>query len=337
MTTPQNTLVLDAINGLRTEKIPVWLMRQAGRYQPEYRALREKVSFLELCHSPTLCSEVAVRSVEQLGVDAAILFADILLILEPMGIGFHFGENDGPKIPVPVRTAQDVERVCVADVARLDFVMDAVRTTSRDLKGSVPLLGFSGAPFTLASYMIEGAGSKDYQHTKTLMWREPQAFSQLLARITESLIAYLNAQIESGVHAVQVFDSWVGALGESDYREHVLPHMKRLFQAVKAPTIHFGTGNPALYTAMHEAGATMLGIDHRASLESIRQQSGATRMQGNLDPIVLFAGEEVIQREAARVIAEARALEGYIFNLGHGCMPGMKPELVKHLVDVVHQ
>ncbi len=338
------SVFLDACRLKPTPFTPVWIMRQAGRYQPEYRALREKVGFMELCRSPALCSEVAVRAVEQLNVDAAIVFSDILVVLEPLGVGFEFTKDDGPRIAQPVRTAADVDRVRteIDAAGSLSYVMDAIRTTKKDLAGRVPLIGFSGAPFTLASYIIEGGSSRDYHHTKTLMFSDEGAWNALMQRISDAVTRYLLAQIAAGAECVQLFDSWVGALGPADYVRYVKPHMKRIFAALgdRVPVIHFGTGNPALLRHMRRAGGHVIGVDHRADLREAWQmldEEGPIAVQGNLDPILVLAGRRVLLDRAEQLLDDVTGRRGHIFNLGHGVLPSAKPDDVRALVDRVHE
>ncbi|MBX7191804.1 MAG: uroporphyrinogen decarboxylase [Sandaracinaceae bacterium] len=337
------SVFLDACRRRPTPYTPVWIMRQAGRYQPEYRALRERVGFMELCKSPALCSEVAVRAVEQLGVDAAIVFSDILVVLEPLGVGFEFTKDDGPRIAHPVRSPKDVDRVAseIDPVGSLDYVMNAIRTTKKDLAGRVPLIGFSGAPFTLASYIIEGGGSREYLHTKTLMFSDPGAWNALMTKIADAVSRYLLAQIDAGAECLQLFDSWVGALGPADYVRFVQPHMKRIFDAVgdRVPVIHFGTGNPALLPHMRRAGGHVIGIDQRAELREaweLLEQDGPIAVQGNLDPVLLLASRDVMLERAEALLESVAGKQGHIFNLGHGVLPGAKPDDVRALVDRVH-
>ena len=325
----------------KSARTPVWLMRQAGRYQPEYRALRERVSFLELCHSPDLCSEVAVRAVEQLDADAAILFADILLVLEPLGVGFEFTKDDGPRIAKPVRSAADVERVAaeIDAAGSLSYVMESVRRTKRDLSGRVPLIGFSGAPFTLASYVIEGGGSREYIQTRRFMFSDEGAWNELMRRLSDAVTRYLLAQVDAGVEAVQLFDSWVGALGPADYERYVLPHVSRIFSALrgKVPAIHFGTGNPVLNSLLKKAGGDIIGLDHRCDLGTAWDELGSdVGVQGNLDPALLLAPREVMFERARDVLRAARGRPGHIFNLGHGVVPQVDPAQARALVDFVH-
>ncbi len=324
-----------------TSFTPIWLMRQAGRYQPEYRALRQRYGFVEMCKNSDVAAEVTLLPVTQLGVDAAIIFADILLILEPLGIGFHFTKDDGPKIEKPVRTSADVDKVAahVDSEASLGYVLDAIRKTRSGLPANVPLIGFSGAPFTLASYVIEGGGSRDYMHTKAMMFGDPGAWNTLMEKLTLAIAGYLNAQVKAGAQAVQVFDSWIGALGPSDYAQYVQPHMKKLFSLLdpSAPVIHFGTGNPALYPLMKAAGGDVIGIDFRCELGSTWDALGDVALMGNLDPYSLLAPRAELQKRAQRVLDAARKRPGHIFNLGHGLFPEASVDQVRALVDYVHE
>lgn len=319
---------------------PIWLMRQAGRYMPEYRAVRARTNFLELCKTPSLAAEVTVTAAERLGVDAAIIFADILLILEPMGVDLEFAHGEGPVIHNPVRQASDVDRLRqVEDVSALDFVNEAIRQTRRALKPDIPLIGFSGAPFTLASYLTEGGGSKNYVHTKQLMYNDPGAWHAMMSLISTSLVKYLNAQIEAGAQAVQLFDSWVGCLNADDYRDFVLPHTRAVIQNVRpgVPVIHFGTGTAALLELMREAGGDVIGFDWRVRLDEAWQRVGHdVAVMGNLDPVALFANQDELRAHAKRVINQAGGRAGHIFNLGHGILPETPVENVIALVEFVH-
>lgn len=317
-------------------------MRQAGRYQPSYRAIREKVSFLELCHDPDLCAQVALQAVDDLGVDAAIVFADILLVLEPLGIGFEFTKDDGPRIAHPVRTSSDVDRVSAEIDANesLGYVMESIRRTKRALAGKVPLIGFSGAPFTLASYVIEGGGSREYTHTKRLMYGDEGAWHELMRKLSSAITRYLSAQIDAGAEAVQLFDSWIGALGPDDYARYVQPHVASIFSALgdRVPTIHFGTGNPALYPLLKAAGGSVIGLDQRADLAATWRTLGdGVAVQGNMDPVALLAPREVMFRKADDVLRAAAGRPGHIFNLGHGVLPPADVAQVRALVDHVHE
>lgn len=335
------SVFLDACRRKPTPFTPVWLMRQAGRYQSSYRAIREKVSFLELCHDPDLCAEVAVRAVDDTGVDAAIVFADILLVLEPLGIGFEFTKDDGPRIAKPVRAASDVERVTneIDANASLGYVMESVRRTKRALAGRVPLIGFSGAPFTLASYVIEGGGSREYTETKRFMYSDEGAWHELMRKLSDAITRYLSAQIDAGADAVQLFDSWIGALGPDDYARYVQPHVTKIFAALgdRVPTIHFGTGNPALYPLLKAAGGHVIGVDQRTDLGATWDAIGTdVAVQGNLDPVTLLGPSDVMIRKADAVLRSAGGRAGHIFNLGHGVLPGAKIDQVRALVDHVH-
>src|SRR5215216_2902297 len=320
---------------------PIWLMRQAGRYMREYRDVRAKTSFLELCKTPSLAAEVTVTAVERLGVDAAIIFADILLILEPMGIELEFAAGEGPVIHNPVRNASDVDRLLeLEDASALEFVNEAIRQTRRALRPDIPLIGFCGAPFTLASYMIEGGGSKNYVQAKRLMHDDPGAWHAMLALISRGLAKYLNAQIAAGAQAVQLFDSWVGCLSPDDYREFVLPHSRSVIRNVTpgVPVLHFGTGTAALLELMREAGGDVIGLDWRVRLDEGWNRVGHdVAVMGNLDPVVLFAKQDVIREQAKRILEQAGGRAGHIFNLGHGILPETPVENVIALVEMVHE
>ena len=320
---------------------PIWLMRQAGRYMREYRELRARVSFLDLCKTPELAAEVTVTATERLGVDAAIIFADILLVVEPMGLALEFAKSEGPAIDNPVRSARDVERLQeLEDVAALDFVFEAIRLTRRALRSDLPLIGFAGAPFTLASYMIEGGGSKNYVHTKSLMYRDSGAWHAMMSLISRALVKYLNAQIFAGAQAVQLFDSWVGCLSPDDYREYVLPHTRSVIQNIAAgiPVIHFGTGTAALLELMREAGGDVIGLDWRVRLDEAWRRVGYDiGVMGNLDPLALFADAGHVRAEAKRILDYAAGRPGHVFNLGHGILPDTPVENVIALVEAVHE
>lgn len=324
-----------------TEYTPMWIMRQAGRYQKEYRAIREKVSFVELCKNPELAAQVTLLPVEQLGVDAAIIFADILLILEPLGIGFEFAKDHGPRIMKPIRDAAAVDQVAenIDPMESLGYVMEAIRQTRGGLSSQVPLIGFAGAPFTLASYVVEGKGSKNYYETKKLMFGDEGAWHALLEKLSVAIAAYLNAQIAAGAQAVQLFDSWIGALSPAEYKRYVFPHVQKLFSSLDAsvPHIHFGTGNPALYPLMKEAGGDVIGVDWRVDLGTQWDVLGSdVGVMGNLDSAAVLAPLEVMKREASAVLDSAAGRAGHIFNLGHGIMPEADVDQVRRLVDHVH-
>ena len=324
-----------------TAYTPIWLMRQAGRYMSEYRKVRAQTTFLELCKNPQLCSEVMCTAVEKLGVDAAIIFSDLLPILEPMGLDLEFVTGDGPKINNPLREAHDVDRLLeLENLDALQFVIETVAQTRRDLPEALPLIGFAGAPFTLASYAIEGGSSRSFLHTKTLMYREPAAWHELMGRLARSIVRYLNAQIAAGAQAVQLFDSWVGCLGPEDYRRYVLQHVQSIAEGLTpgVPLIHFGTGNPALLPLMTEAGGDVMGIDWRIDLAEAWQTVGHNRaVQGNLDPLTLLADRDTIAARATEVLDAAAGRPGHIFNLGHGVLQQTPVDHVRHLVDFVHE
>jgi uroporphyrinogen decarboxylase len=320
---------------------PIWLMRQAGRYMPEFMRVRARHSFLELCQTPALAAEVTVTAAQRLGVDAAIIFADILLPLVPMEVGLHYETGDGPMIDRPVRTAQQLEQIPSFDVVeRLGFVAEAIKIARVALAGKTPIIGFAGAPFTLASYLIEGGGSRQYRATKTLMYREPETWHrlmELLARITGE---YLNMQIQAGADVVQLFDSWVGSLGPDDYRRFVLPHTAAAIAAIPAdmPLIHFGTITGNLLDLMREAGGDVIGLDWRVNLAEAWTRLGAgVGVQGNLDPIALFADVAEIRTRARAILDQAGGRPGHIFNLGHGILPETPIDHVIALVDAVHE
>lgn len=324
-----------------TDVTPVWLMRQAGRYMQEYQEVRAQHTFLELCKNAPLCSEVMCTAVAKLGVDAAIIFSDLLPILEPLGFELSFGPGHGPKIHNPIQQATDVDRVrTLFDMQALEFVVDTVRLTRRDLPSHIPVIGFAGAPFTLASYCIEGGGSRSFQRTKKLMYNDPSAWHELMKRLTDSVIVYLNAQVVAGAGCLQLFDSWVGALSPADYETYVFPHVCRLVQGLarNVPVINFGTGNPQLLPYYAAARPAVVGVDWRIELDQAWQWIGPEfAVQGNLDPLVLLGSLETIQRQVARVLRQADKRPGHIFNLGHGIVPETPVEHAIALVDMVHQ
>jgi uroporphyrinogen decarboxylase len=342
---PQSAIVdspfLRACRREPTPYTPVWLMRQAGRYMPEYRAIRERVGFLELCRNPQLASEVMCTAVERLGVDAAIIFSDLLPILEPMGMDLEFSAGDGPIIHNPLRETADVDRVIeLENTDALHFVMEAVKQTRRDLPSHIPLIGFAGAPFTLASYAIEGGASRSYLHTKTLMFRDAAAWSELVGRLARAVTVYLNAQIAAGAQAVQLFDSWVGCLGPDDYRDYVLPYVRQVIEHITpgVPVISFATGNPQLLSLLAEAGPSVVGVDWRIRFRDAWQLIGSDRaIQGNLDPMALLAEPAEIRRRAAGILEQAAGRPGHIFNLGHGVLPQTPVDHARALVDSVHE
>ncbi len=316
-------------------------MRQAGRYLPEYRAIRARLGFLELCRNPDLAAEVTLQPVERLGVDAAILFADILLIAEPLGVGLEFARGEGPVIHHPVRTEADVARLKPVDVdTDVGFVFETVRRVRRALPAHVPLIGFAGAPFTVASYLVEGGPSRDYLQTKRLMHEEPEAWHRLLEILVETTARYLNGQLAAGAQAVQIFDSWVGVLAPDDYRAFVLPHSRALIRALTpgAPVIHFGTGTAGLLPLLREAGGDVIGLDWRVDLDAGWRAVGHdVAVQGNLDPVTLLARPAIIRDRVKAILDRAAGRSGHIFNLGHGILPQTPVDHAKALVDMVHE
>jgi len=320
---------------------PVWLMRQAGRYMPEYRRVRAQHDFLEMCRRPEIAAEVTVTAVERLGVDAAIIFADILLPLIPMEVGLRYEKEGGPIIERPVRTAADLKRIVPIDAAgALGFVGDAIRMVRRALGDRTPLIGFAGAPFTLASYLIEGGGSRQYQATKVMMYTEPATWHRLMETLVRATADYLNLQIAAGADIVQLFDSWVGVLGPDDYRRYVLPHSAAVVSALspRVPVIHFGTATGNLLELMREAGGDVIGLDWRVDLGQAWAHLGyGVGVQGNLDPVALFAGIPEIRRRVRVILDQAAGRPGHIFNLGHGILPETPVDHVRALVDAVHE
>lgn len=334
-----NDRFLRACRGQATDRTPVWFMRQAGRSQPEYRALRERYSLLELCRTPDLCAQITLLPVAQLGVDAAILFSDITLPLLGLRIPFDLVEGVGPVIPAPLRTEADVDRLGEFVPERdVPFVLDAIRLIRREAQ--VPLIGFAGAPFTLASYLIEGRGSRDLSRTRQMLYESPALWARLMERLTDATLAHLRAQVAAGVQAVQVFDSWVGALAPRDYEAAVLPHMRRLFEGLPdsgVPTIHFGTGTSGLLPLLARAGGDVIGIDWRMRLGWAWGQLDGKAIQGNLDPAALLAPFDVTAGAAREILAEAGGRPGHIFNLGHGVLPQTPSDHLRRLVDLVHE
>jgi len=317
---------------------PVWFMRQAGRSFAAYRRLRERYGILELAKTPELCAEVTLMPVGELGVDAAVMFADIMLPLEPMGVALRIEPEIGPIIERPIRSAADVDRLGPFEPGDVSFTLDAIRIVRGELDGRAGVIGFSGAPFTLACYLIEGRPSRDYALAKAFMYREPEAWHRLMGRLSTMVVEYLRAQVEAGAQVIQLFDSWVGGLGPADYVEFVQPHVRRIFDALDdVPSIHFGTGTAALLERMAEAGGDVIGIDHRLSLADAWRRIGFERgIQGNLDASRLLAGWEATRTGARAVLAEAAGRPGHVFNLGHGVLPDTDPDRLRRLVDLVH-
>jgi uroporphyrinogen decarboxylase len=332
---------LQACRRAATPFTPVWLMRQAGRYMPEYRTMRSRYGFLELCKDSYAAAEVTLQPVDRLGVDAAILFADILLVLEPLGIGLEFTRGEGPHIERPVRSAEDVARLGPAGVDEaVPFVFETVRLVKKALAGRVPLIGFAGAPFTLASYLIEGGPSREFLRTKSFMHDEPAAWHALMTRLADITVSYVNGQIAAGVEAVQLFDSWVGTLSPADYRDSVLPHSRSVFQRLTpgTPVIHFGTGTPGLLHLMKAAGGDVLGLDWRVEIGPAWERLGHdVAVQGNLDPALLLAGVGEIRRGVMEILDQVGGRPGHVFNLGHGIHKETPVDHVIALVDMVHE
>jgi uroporphyrinogen decarboxylase len=334
-----NDRFLRACRRQPVDATPVWFMRQAGRSFAAYRALRERYGILELAKTPDLCAEVTLMPVRELGVDAAVLFADIMLPLEPMGVDLRIEPDIGPIIDRPIRSAADVEALRPFDPDGVAFTLDAIRLVRRELDAKAGVIGFSGAPFTLACYLIEGRPSRDYAIAKAFMYREPAAWHALMERLSTMVVAYLRAQVDAGAQVVQLFDSWIGGLGPADYAAYVQPHVRRIFDGLDGvPTIHFGTGTAALLELMAEAGGDVIGVDHRVSLGSAWERVGHDRgIQGNLDASRLLAGWDATEAGARAVLNEAAGRYGHVFNLGHGVLPETDIRLLRRLVDFVHE
>ncbi|HYK83001.1 MAG TPA: uroporphyrinogen decarboxylase [Gemmatimonadales bacterium] len=338
---PDASRFLKACRSQPTDVTPVWFMRQAGRYLPEYRALRQRHSLLELCHQPELAAEVTLQPVTRLGVDAAILFADILLPFEPLGLGLTFAAGEGPQITRPVREPAQVFALPPVDpAADLAYVLDAVRLAVRALPPDVPLIGFAGAPFTLASYAIEGGASRAFALTKRFMYAEPGAWHELLGRLAELVGGYLAAQARAGARALQLFDSWVGCLSSADYANYVLPHSRRALELAAAsgvPVIHFGTDTAALLAEFARAGGDVIGVDWRLPLDVAWEKIGPGRaIQGNLDPAALLAPRPELAKRVRDILARAAGRPGHVFNLGHGVLPETPVDAVQAVVEWVH-
>ncbi len=334
-----NTRFLDACKGLPVDRTPVWLMRQAGRYLPEYMEVRSNCTFLELCKTPELAAKVTLQPVDILKVDAAILFSDILIPVEPMGMELDF--VPGPVFAQPVRTMADVEKLHIPVMEQaVPFVLETIAILRRELTGRVPLIGFGGAPFTLACYMVEGKGSKDFTAIKRMMYADPETYSALMEKLTTMLVDYLNAQIHAGVQAVQIFDTWGGILSPSDYEKSVLPYTARLIKGLDkrdTPVIHFVKGAGTMLEQVKKAGGDVIGLDWHVNLDKARDILGGMAVQGNLDPTVLHAPKEIIEAEVKRILEENGGRPGHIFNLGHGILPTTPPENAKYLVECVHR
>jgi uroporphyrinogen decarboxylase len=337
----ENETFLKACRLEPAEHTPVWLMRQAGRYMKEYMAIKEKHSFLEMCRTPELACEVTLQPIKAFELDAAIIFADILLPLEGMGIHLEFAKNMGPVIKNPVRSTADIDAVRIIDPDEdVPYLLEAIKMVRAELNGKVPLIGFSGAPFTLASYIIEGGGSKNYINAKTLMYSDPGAWRALMDKITEIVIRYLNAQVKAGAQALQLFDSWVGCLGPDDYREFALPYTRKVIESVDrtVPFINFSTNTGTYLETLLEAGGDVIGVDWKLRLDTAWERIGPKRaIQGNLDPVTLFGPVDVLRKKVREIIDMAGGRPGHIFNLGHGIVVGTPVDNVKALVDCVHE
>jgi uroporphyrinogen decarboxylase len=336
----ENHDFIRACYGKPVSRTPVWLMRQAGRYLPQYRTIRERVAFLDLCKTPELAAEVTLQPVDALGVDAAILFSDILIPVEAMGQHLHY--QPAPVLNPPVRTASDVESLRLLQPEQdVPFVLETIRLLRRELEGCVPLIGFGGAPFTLACYMVEGCGSRHFLALKSLMFRMPEIYARLMDKITDASIVYLRAQVSAGAQALQIFDSWGGILAPTDYRRYVLPYSRRLLSALEdleVPLIHFVKGAGTMLDLVASAGGHVVGLDWGIGLGQAREILGdGVAVQGNLDPAVLLGTQAVIESEVRRILDENGGRPGHVFNLGHGIVPEVPPANAAFLVDCVHR
>ena len=335
-----DTTFVDACLRKPVQRTPVWYMRQAGRYQAEYRKIRETHGILEICRTPELAYEVTMLPVRQLGIDAAILFSDIMIPVAAMGVDLRIDPGKGPVIGEAVRTAADIDKLHAIDPdADLDFVIKAIQMLVADL--DIPLIGFCGAPFTLSSYLVEGGASRNFAHTKALMYGEPALWHSLMEKLADTVIASLRAQVAAGASAIQLFDSWVGALSPQDYEAFVLPHSRRIFVELAdlgVPRIHFGVLTGELLELMRDAGADVVGVDWRTPMDRARERLGDTvALQGNLDPVVLLAGWDAVEAQARDILRRAEGAPGFVFNLGHGVLPQTDPDILRRLTDFVHQ
>jgi uroporphyrinogen decarboxylase len=340
MSAPNSSFVR-ACKSQPVDHTPVWFMRQAGRYMAEYRAIRKEHSLLEICKKPALAAEVTITAAEFLGVDAAIIFADLLLPLEVMGLPFHFSAGEGPVIEKPVRSKEDIANLRTDRAAELGYVSEAVALVAKHFAGRVPVIGFCGAPFTLASYMIEGGGSRNYVHAKKMMYNHPKDWDALMSKLVAVTTAYSAEQVRAGADAIQIFDSWVGCLSVEDYRRYVLPHatgMVKQLQKTGVPVIYFGTDSATLLPAMKETGADVIGLDWRIPLdEGWSRLEHKSAVQGNLDPVLLFADWKELKARAEDILRLAAGRPGHIFNLGHGILPETPVDNVKHLARFVQE
>jgi uroporphyrinogen decarboxylase len=340
MSAPNSSFVR-ACKSQPVEHTPVWFMRQAGRYMPEYRAVRKQHSLLEICKKPSLSAQVTIEAAEILGVDAAIIFADLLLPLEVMGLPFHFSAGEGPVIEKPVRGKEDIARLRTDRAAELGYVSEAVALVAKHFANRIPVIGFCGAPFTLASYMIEGGGSRNYVHTKKMMYNSPADWDALMRKLVAVTVEYSTEQVKAGADAIQIFDSWVGCVSVEDYRRYVLPHvtgMVRELQETGVPVIYFGTDSATLLPAMKETGADVIGLDWRIPLdEGWARVDHKTAVQGNLDPVLLFADWKELKSRAEDILRRTAGRPGHIFNLGHGILPETPVENVRNLAHFVQE
>ncbi|WP_239143835.1 uroporphyrinogen decarboxylase [Actinoplanes philippinensis] len=340
MTVLEDSPFVRACRGLPVTRTPVWFMRQAGRSLPEYRKIREGVGMLESCRRPDLVTEITLQPVRRYNVDAAIFFSDIVVPIAAAGIDLDIVAGTGPVVAEPIRAESDLARLRELVPADVDFVTEAIKLLVAEL-GETPLIGFAGAPFTLASYLIEGGPSRTYLKTKAMMYGAPDLWNALLARLADITLTFLRVQVDAGVSAVQLFDSWAGALSEADYRRYVMPHSAKVLNGLLGagvPRIHFGVGTAVLLEAMGEAGADVVGVDWRTPLDEAARRVGPDRaVQGNLDPAILFAGWETVERETRRVLRQGESAAGHVFNLGHGVMPETDPEVLTRLVALVHE
>lgn len=335
-----NDRFLRACRREKVDTVPVWYMRQAGRYQPEYRKIREKYSLIEITQIPEVCAEVTILPVKQLGVDAAILFSDIMVPLGAIGLPFEIKSGIGPVIDNPISSLADVEKLHDLDMDQdLGYVEETIKILTRELP--VPLIGFAGAPFTLASYMVEGGPSRNHLRTKSMMYGAPEVWNALMKRLEKTIITYLEAQVKAGAHALQIFDSWVGALSPADYRQYVLPSIQRIFTGIEhldVPKIYFGVGTGELLKHWRETGADVIGIDWRVPLSEAAQRVGkVAAIQGNLDPAVLLAPWPEIERRARDIIDQGSQHPGFVFNLGHGVFPEVSVETLQRLTEFIHE
>jgi uroporphyrinogen decarboxylase len=339
MSAPESRFV-KACQAQPVDRTPVWFMRQAGRYMPEYRAVRKQYSLIEICKRPEVAADVTITAAEALGVDAAIIFADLLLPLEVMGLPFHFSPGEGPVIERPIRDQVDISRLRIDRTADLGYVAEAVRLVCKHFGPHLPVIGFCGAPFTLASYMIEGGGSRNYVNTKKMMYSSPAAWDELMAKLVSVVSQYAAEQVRAGADVIQIFDSWVGCLSVDDYCRYVLPRTTELVRSLRkagVPIIYFGTGSATLLPSMKQTGAEVIGLDWRIPLDEGWNAVGSGAVQGNLDPVVLFADWKEIKPKAKEILRRAAGRPGHIFNLGHGILPETPVENVKVLAKFVQE